>query len=245
MKTLLLDIENTPAMAHVYGPARVKYIAPANVVQPSSVLCFAAKWLGRPKIFFHSVHYDGRRGMIQAAHDLLDEADVVMTYYGRRFDIPKLNTAMLLGGLKPPSPYRQIDLYYVVRSQFDFEYKRLDYVAKALGLKGKVSHAGLALWLACMEGDPKAWKTMRKYNIQDVRLLEELYGFMQPWIPHHPSHGALAGADVCPKCGSGELERRGYSVTQAGRFQRYCCKGCGGWSRDSKRLDGTQIVEAA
>lgn len=245
MRTLLLDIENTPGEAYVYSPTRVKYIPPANYHNASEIMCFAAKWLDKPKVTFKSVHHDGREAMIQSAHDLLDEADVVMTYYGRRFDIPKLNTAMLLGGLPPPSPFKQIDLYYVVRQQFAFEYKSLNYVSKALGLSGKVKHDGLELWLRCMAGDPQAWKLMRKYNIQDVRLLEELYDFMQPWIPHHPSHGAMTGEDVCPRCNSGSLERRGFSYTQTGRYQRWHCLNCGGWSRDSKRLDGTQIVEAA
>ena len=86
---------------------------------------------------------------------------------------------------------------------------------------------------------------MRRYNRQDVLLLEELYETLQPWIKGHPSHGALTGADVCPKCGSGFLERRGFTVLNSGMYQRYLCQSCGAWSRSSKRTEGTQIVEAA
>ena len=245
MKTLLLDIENSPEEVRVYDPARIKYIGAGNLIKPGEILCFSAKWLGRPKIFFHSVHEDGRFLMLNRAWDLLDEADVVMTYYGRRHDIPVLNRELLLEGQPPPSPYKQIDLYYVVRQQFGFPFKSLDYVSHQLGLKGKTMKLGMPFLVACMEGDEQAWRKMEKYNKQDVRLLEELYEFLQPWVKGHPSHGAHEGADCCPKCGSFALERRGYSLTAQGKYQRFRCQKCQGWSRSSKRIEGTQIVEAA
>jgi hypothetical protein len=245
MKILLLDIENSPEEVRIYGPARAKYIGSGNLVKQGEILCFAAKWLGRPKIFFHSVHKDGKPAMLAKAWDLLDEADAVMTYYGRRHDIPILNREFLLAGMTPPSPYRQIDLYFVVRQTFGFPYKSLDYVSHQLGLSGKTMKLGLPFIVACMEGDERAWQKMAKYNKQDVRLLEELYVFLQPWVKGHPSHGAHEGADVCPKCGSDDLERRGFSLTAQGKYQRFRCQNCGGWSRSSKRLEGTQIVEAA
>jgi hypothetical protein len=44
-----------------------------------------------------------------------------------------------------------------------------------LGIGRKLNHTGKALWLGCMSGDPKSWKKMRRYNQQDVRLLEAVY----------------------------------------------------------------------
>jgi hypothetical protein len=33
-----------------------------------------------------------------------------------------------------------------------------------------------------MEGDEKAWAEMKKYQIQDVNLLVELYDILLPWF---------------------------------------------------------------
>jgi hypothetical protein len=245
MQILLLDIENSPEEVRVYGPSKVKYIGPGNLVKPGELMCFSDKWLGRPKIFFHSLPKDGKEGMLEAAWDKLDEADAVMTYYGRRHDIPILNREFLLAGMSPPSPYKQIDLYYVVSQVFGFPYKSLDYVSHALGLKGKTMKLSIPFMARCLEGDEKAWRQMARYNKQDVQALEDLYWHLQPWVKGHPSHGAHEGADCCPKCGSFALEHRGFSMTAQGKYQRFRCRNCDGWSRSSKRLEVTQIVEAA
>jgi uncharacterized protein YprB with RNaseH-like and TPR domain len=120
--------------------------------------------------------------MVSTAHALLDLADVVMTWNGRKFDIPHLNREFLGLGFSPPSPYQQIDLYQVVKKNFLFPSNKLQYVSQALGLDGKVAHEGHGLWVACMEGDPEAWALMERYNKQDVWMLEEIYGRVQPWI---------------------------------------------------------------
>lgn len=243
MRILCLDIENAPPGWWAFK-ARRQFLGAGQQREQGELLCFGAKWLGKPKFLFSSIHDPGYEGMIQEAWNLLDEADAVMHYYGRRHDIPMLNTEFLKSGLGPPSPYKQIDLYYEVRRIFHFDYSSLDYVAKQLGLSGKRSMGGIAALNACRDGDEQAWQKMKRYNKQDVLLLEELYGKLQPWI-RSPSLGARHGADVCPKCGSMFLKPRGYSFTQTGQFQRYRCNDCGAWSRATTRLAGTQLVEAS
>ena len=114
-----------------------------------------------------------------------------------------------------------------------------------MGLAGKTKHEGHGLWIKCLAGDPKAWAIMKKYNVQDVRLLEEMYELLRPWISNHPNHGLYSESleDVCTNCGSGELARRGFALTNMGKFQRYVCKSCGTWVRGNKRVTGTNIVQ--
>lgn len=246
MRTLLLDIETTPNLAHVWGLWN-QNVSLNQLRQSTELLSFAAKWLGEPAktTVFRSSFHDGRMVMVEAAHELLDQADAVMTYNGKRFDIPHLNREFLEFGCLPPSPYRQIDLCEVAKRQFRFPSNKLQYVSTQLGLRGKVGHEGHELWVKCMAGDPAAWKRMERYNKQDVILLEHLYRKLQPWIPGHPSHAALEGAHVCPRCGSGQLQKRGTALTLQSSYQRYQCKNCGGWSRDTKRLSGVTIREVA
>jgi hypothetical protein len=180
--------------------------------------------------------------MVSKVWSLLDEADVVLTYNGTSFDLPYLNGEMLLAGMKPPSPYRQIDLLLAVRKQFKFPSNKLAYITEALGLEGKVKHEGFELWTKCMAGDPKAWKKMERYNKRDVTLLEELYELLQPWIPSHPSHAAFTGEHVCPACGSDDLKRRGFAYTAVSKFDQWLCSSCGKWSRSTHRETGAGIT---
>jgi hypothetical protein len=244
MKILLIDIETSPNLAHVWQLWHAD-VGLSQLREASEVICFAAKWLNYGKVMFFSAHHDGKDSMIRQAHALLDEADVVMHYNGKRFDVPHLNREFLLAGLRPPSPYAQIDLLAVVKREFRFPSNKLDYVSKALGLEGKAKHEGHQLWVSCLAGDEQAWTRMARYNKQDVLLLEQLYAILQPWISGHPSYGAYEGADLCPACGSPALEKRGFAYTRAGQFQRYVCQDCGKWSRSAKRLSNTEIVEVA
>lgn len=180
--------------------------------------------------------------MLDAAHSMLSEADVVVGYNSKRFDMLHLNREFVLAGMQPPAPYQQVDLLAVVRRQFKFPSNKLDYVAQALNLGGKTSHTGFQLWVDCMADDPKAWALMKKYNKQDVVITEALYDKLLPWIPGHPSHGTFNGLNnMCPNCGSLKLQSRGKAYTAASTYQRYACKDCGKWSRGSSRLDGSNI----
>jgi hypothetical protein len=143
-------------------------------------------------------------------------------------------------GLGPPAPYKQVDLYQVVKRVFKFTHSKLGYVCEQLGLDTKLDHGeGFDLWVRCLHGDPAAWETMRAYCTQDTRIMEPLYDRLLPWIPNHPSYGALTGTDVCPACGSAHLQRRGYAVTTAARYRRVQCADCGKWSRETTR-DGAR-----
>ena len=133
MKILLLDIESSPNVAHVWGLWQ-QNVGINQLMESSYVLCWAAKWLGEDEIIFDSVHQSKPKKMLKGIYDLLNAADAVIHYNGTKFDIPTLNKEFLLHHYAPPSPYKQIDLLRVARSQFRFPSNKLDYVAQRLGL---------------------------------------------------------------------------------------------------------------
>ena len=90
-------------------------------------------------------------------------------------------------GLDPPSQFKQLDLLQTTRQQFRFPSNKLDYVSQQLGLGSKTKHMGMEMWRDCMDGCPKAWKIMKRYNMQDVRLTEKYYKRLLPWIKNHPN----------------------------------------------------------
>lgn len=232
IKLLFMDIETFPNKVYSWGLWK-QNIAINQIVEPGYTACFAAKWNHHSDIYFDSCHQNSMNGMLTNIWNLLDEADAVVHYNGKKFDIPTLNKEFIQAGLGVPSPYHQIDLYQVVRSQFRFPSNKLDYVSQALGLGAKVKHMGMELWNRCMEGDEKAWRLMERYNKQDVRLLPKLYKRLLPWIKDHPNHALYTDGNrpVCTNCGSIKVQSRGIEHTNTQSYKRYQCSGCGTWMR--------------
>lgn len=242
MKILHLDIESSPNTAHVWGLWQ-QNVSINQLMESSYVLCYAAKWQDEEDIYFDSVHQSKPKSMLKGIHGLLDSADAVVHYNGTKFDIPTLNKEFILHGFNPPSPYKQIDLLRVVRSNFRFPSNKLDYVAQRLNLGKKHEHEGHELWVKCMNGDKDAWKRMEDYNIQDVVLLEQLYHKLLPWIKKHPNQNLFSDTVGCPTCGSHHLQKRGTAISATGTYQRYQCKSCGSWSQGTKVTKKTVEVK--
>lgn len=234
MKILALDIETAPNLVHVWGLWNQNVGLP-QIIDSGYVMCVSAKWVGDNSIEFYSIYRNGPKQMLKNVHKLLEEADAVIHYNGTKFDIPTLNKEFLLYGLKPPAPYKQIDLLRVARNQFKFPSNKLDYVAQALGLGKKTKHIGHELWIQCMSNNEEAWKQMEEYNKNDVILLEKVYEKLKPWIKGHVNH-SLFNEDslVCPNCGNKHYHRRGFQYTNACKYQRYQCLDCGNWFRGTK-----------
>lgn len=234
MKILILDIETSPNLAYVWGLYK-QNISLEQVEQRSEIICWAAKWLHHDSIY--------SSGRIEEAESLyvlrkyLDEADVVVTHNGKKFDLPVILSRMLVHGYSPPSPFHQVDTYQVARSEFRFVSNKLENLAIELRCPHKSKHKefpGFMLWLECLKGNKKAWVEMLEYNIQDVKTLEQVYLKMRPYIRNHPHVGVDPSEVSCPKCGSHNIQYRGYYRSSTGLFyKRFRCTSCGGWGRVS------------
>jgi DNA polymerase elongation subunit (family B) len=251
LRLLTVDIETAPNMAYVWG-LWDQNVGLNQIVSSTEMMCWSAKWTDHTKIHYRSTFHDGKEKMVKDLWALLDKADAVIHFNGRRFDIPHINREFLEMGLEPPSPYKQIDLFQAVKRRFRFPSNKLEYVCDRLGIGNKVKHEGFDLWLRCMAGEKSAWDLMKIYNLQDVALTEMLYWKLLPWIPNTPSPAAHSGGEVCPACGSSRLKPRGFAYTSQSQYQRYVCRECGKWSRATtaaKDVDGVrrtvQIVGVA
>ena len=236
-RILTLDIETSPALCWSFQMWNTN-ISPGQIVQPTRVISFAAKWLGEKTVIFKSEFHHGDHHMVESAFALLDEADALVTYNGDKFDIPHLNREFQLWGMGVPSPYVSVDLYKVVKRNQIYMSHKLGYITEQLDLSGKLSNSGFQLWRDCMNDDPKAWGQMRRYNKQDVVTTEELFTAVRPYITNLPS-AALFSEDgltalCCPVCGSEGVQRRGYARTKTRRYPRYQCQECGKWFRGTR-----------
>lgn len=235
-KILILDIETAPNLAYVWKIWK-ENVGLNQLREIGGILSFAAKWLGEDLTWYADVRMKGgERAVLDLLLLLLNRADIVVAHNAKKFDIPTINARAIQYGMLPPSPYKVVDTYQVVKKEFRFISNKLEYVAKALKCKEKLAHKefpGFELWSECLAGNKKAWEELQKYNVQDVVTLEEVYLKLRPWIKNHPNVGVHLEKDnaCCPKCGSDHVHFRGYATTSVGKYRRFVCLDCGGWAR--------------
>lgn len=241
-KILFIDIETSPEKVYTWGRWQ-QNVSPIQVLEQSQLLCFSYKWYGEKGKAKNVAMQDYDEGSVVAeAHELLDEADIVVAHNAWGFDVKMLNRFFIQYGLTPPSPYKIIDTLRVAKAEFKFPANSLKSLGQSLSLRQqKLSNDGFGLWTGCMADDPKAWKQMIKYNNMDVDSMIELYDRFKPWIRNHPNL-AMYGEKpllkpVCPKCASNKIQWRGYHSTQTQRYHSFQCNKCGGWGRE--RLNST------
>ena len=224
MKIGLLDIETSLHKVWTFSLFKA-YIPPKQIIEPTRVLCYAFKWLGQPKIIFRN---EKRQDFLQKIWSLIDEADAIIHYNGRAFDMKHLNREFLLAGLPPPSSHTDIDLLLTMRKKFKMASNKLEWVSIQLGYEGKIQHRGIQLWIDCQEKNlPKAWREMKEYNIRDVTEMEPIYYDLLPWIDNHPNWGHYVDGDlVCRNCSSTKIKKDGWERRTVVPYQRYRCTEC-------------------
>ncbi len=236
LNVLLFDIETAPSLGWVWGKYEQDVI---SFEQHWYMLSFAAKWLGTNKMISHALpdfksygkDKENDKELVAKLWELIDKADIIIAHNGDEFDLKKCNTRFVVHGMNPPSPYKTIDTLKLARRYFAFESNKLNDLGKMLGLGEKAETGGFKLWLQCMEGDKTAWDNMKKYNKQDVVLLEKVYMKIRAWNKSAPR--MTEDKHNCHCCGSFNTQSRGFNYTKMKKFNRYFCKDCGSWTQAS------------
>lgn len=242
-RILIYDIETSPLITYTWGIWEENAI---EVIEDWQILCFAYKWLGEKRTYVvaqpdfrgYKPGINNDRGVVGELHRLFSEADVLIAHNGDSFDQKKSNARFMQRGLPPPNPYRTIDTRKVARKYANFTSNKLGELGKYLNVGTKAETGGFATWKGCLAGDRRAWDKMKRYNKQDVVLLEEIYLKLRPWIDNHPAVNLMRGElDNCPKCGGGPLKSRGrYKYAKLTTSWRYQCDNCRGWSIGRKPM---------
>ena len=130
-KILILDIETSPLLSYCWALFD-QNVALNQIKQDWFILSFAAKWLGDPPS--KTMYMDQRSNknveddskLLKSVWKLIDEADVLLTQNGKRFDAKKLNARFILNGLTPPSSYQHIDTLQIAKKNFAFTIRVLN-----------------------------------------------------------------------------------------------------------------------
>jgi len=160
------------------------------------VLCFGYKLLGgktqvpsladfpRPS---KKEEPDAR--LLKFVHKVLTEdADIIVSWYGKEYDRKFLNSRMLMVGLPPLPPLNSehVDLYFTARGNLKLHANRLQSVSEALGCPYSKTPVRADIWRMAMREDPQAMRYIIDHCKRDVDILVWCYMKLRPFVRQHP-----------------------------------------------------------
>lgn len=211
------------------------------------MLCFGYKWYGERTTKVVSVtdfekHGDdvtNDREVVKAALAVLDSADMWVTWYGKRFDVPFIQSRLMYHGLPVLGMKPHYDGWETARKKMRLHSNRLASVSAFLEVEEKTPLSG-PIWVRAGAGHKPSIRYIRQHCKQDVIVLEQVYTRLRTIASTHPNLSIQPRALVvegrrCPTCGHDSLISRGYVYKVTCVYQRFVCKDCGAHATGTRR----------
>ena len=226
-KRLFFDAETSPNIGFFWKAGYDLKVTHECIIEERALICICWKWEGQDRVY--SLQWDENQSdeaLLRKFVPELLKADEAIAHNGDRFDIPWVRTRCIYYGIPFPPQVTTIDTLKSARGKFNFNSNKLDYIGKYLGLGGKAPTGGFDTWKDIkLKKCPKAMAKMIRYCKQDVRLLEQIFDRMNPYLPAKTALSCEARA--CPECGE-QMVISKTRVTAAGYKQAQLrCKECG------------------
>jgi len=230
-KRMFFDIETSYNIVKSWRAGYKLTIHPSDIIKERAIICICWKWENDDTV--HYLKWDNDqcdKKMLQAFTKELSKADEVIGHNGDRFDIKWVRTRCLFHRIPFNATIKSLDTLKKARSAFNFNSNRLDYIAKYLGVGGKIETGGMSLWDDIIFNKCKtAMHKMVTYCKNDVVILEDVFQVMQSYIHQNTHVGVATGGHKwsCPSCGGDDIKLLANPVTKAGTIQRHVeCNGC-------------------
>jgi uncharacterized protein YprB with RNaseH-like and TPR domain len=229
-RRLFFDIETSPNIGMFWQAGYKQRIDYSNIIKERAIICICYKWEDEKEVY--SVKWDSKQNdkkLLQEFVEVAGQANELVGHNGDKFDLAWIRTRCLFHGIEMFPTYTTIDTLKISRSKFKFNSNRLDYIAKFLGMGGKIK-TDFNLWKDIVLGkSPGAMDKMIKYCKKDVVLLERVYGHLKGHVEPKTHYGVIFGQDrgSCPECGSDDLRRMVKRTTATGLKKiQYQCNTC-------------------
>lgn len=174
MRVCMLDIETTSFDAGV-----------------GRVLCVCIKPYGprQPTITIRQDQFPGWRKetwddskLVDAVLKELTKYDMVVTYYGRFFDLPFLTSRGTLINRQPPLNLFHCDLHVTAKKYIKMFSRKLVRIQEFFELAEKKTPLQLKTWAKASTGNVPALDEVVEHCIADVMVLESAYNKLLPYI---------------------------------------------------------------
>ncbi len=114
--------------------------------------------------------------------DYLESLDFVCTYYGTGFDIPFINTRLIIHNERPINRLRHVDLYYTARTHLKLHSNRLDVVAESLFGESEKTRVVGPIWTRAMQGSEEDMAYIVEHCEKDVKVLEQVFETLRGFV---------------------------------------------------------------
>lgn len=143
----------------------------------NSVLVVSIKPYRKQAIVFTCSEPGDDKGLLLCVGDELLNYECIVTYYGKGFDIPMLNTRLLSWGESPLPTKHHIDMYYTLKSKLLTARRSQGHLLSWLDTPEKKMSVGASEWNRVLDTKTrqKAMETMVDRCISDTKGLEHLY----------------------------------------------------------------------
>jgi DNA polymerase elongation subunit (family B)/predicted RNA-binding Zn-ribbon protein involved in translation (DUF1610 family) len=239
-KILFLDIETAPSVAVTFDRWNARFTR-QHIIQEGGWLITAAwSWDGEDEVYGVGVtSNDTKTGndvyVIENLIEVIEEADVIVGHYVKKFDIPVIRARAVINGFSDIKTTQIVDTCEIAKSM-KFNTNKLDDLAAYLGLDVQKIPTDIGLWVSCVEGDEQAIQKMLEYNKQDIRLQKAVYNKLRNFDKKSPNLGVITNEFVCPACGSHNVTSTGHNVVRGqSLYPEYFCEDCGKRSRTNKK----------
>lgn len=116
------------------------------------------------------------KAVVRELKEHLESLDVWVTYYGKGFDIPMLNTRLMKWGYPPVEKRPHLDLYFTLKSHLNTSRKSQAHLLSWLGTPEQKMGVSADVWASIMDDkDGKKMKLMVERCESDVIGLQDLY----------------------------------------------------------------------
>lgn len=241
-KIITLDIESAPRIATLWRPGQ-QYVGVDQLLTDNAILCAAVKEHGKKAEYLSTAETNPHNlrddyALMGWLYEKLSTADLIIAHNGLRFDLPVIRERMTSHGYPAFRMPRIHDTYIMYSKVMQGASGKLAWLSQKFSKLPKSSHGqfhGNRLWDAYLEGNPKAWDEMRKYNIRDVEATEQVWEALVPWwtIQRPP----IGEPESCPTCGSEHTHE--HSLVTPGQVRTYRmheCDNCGAFFREGKSV---------
>lgn len=153
------------------------------------VFLYCIKVAGEDKILERVItdkelHGSLDKGVLEQVIEDMQKFDLLITYYGTKFDIPFLRTRALYHGLHFPEfgAVQHKDAYYIIKSKFRLSRNRMEQAARILLGKTEKTHINSVYWLKALQGDRRSLNYILDHCRKDVLDLERLYDAVRVYV---------------------------------------------------------------
>lgn len=140
-----------------------------------SVLCASVKPYGKKAYTFKIKAVGNDVKVVRDLKDALEEYSCWLTFYGKGFDVPFVNTRLLKWGYEPVDTRHHIDLFFTLKPNTKMSSKGLGRYASLLNLEDQKMGVSQNTWSEMAFRIAKHMPEMVRRCESDCEVLEQLY----------------------------------------------------------------------